>query len=109
MQRIEGVGLASVACYLSLHLDVLLPHNIFFLGEVQCHGQLYHPTVLNEQYLELCVKSGFNRIVGPSSRLEVLQDEVDTNPRYMGIELIGLNNALEIVHSLFLPLRLAHD
>ena len=103
MQLIEGVGLASVACYLSLYLNVPLPRDIIFLGEVHYHGGVHHPTLLDEHYLDFCVREGFSRIVGPVKRLQALNDLV-TLEQYQGIKLIGLNNALDIVYDLFMEL-----
>ena len=105
---IEGVGLASVACYLSMYLDVSLPRNMVFLGEVRCQGEIHHPMPMNEHYLDFCLREGFRRIVGPSSGLQVLRDVV-TKERYQGIELIELTNAKEIVPKVFEVLREAAD
>ena len=104
VQLIEGVGLASVACYLSMYLDVPLPRNMVFLGEVRYQGEIYHPVPMNEHYLDFCLREGFSRIVGPSSRLQVLRDVV-TKDRYEGIELIELTNVKDIVPKVFRLLR----
>ena len=104
MQSIEGVGLASVACYLSIYLKIPLPRDTIFLGEVHYYGGLFHPLAINDHYLDFCVKEGISRIVGPSSRMQVLLNTV-TQERYQGIELIELTNASEIVLKFFEVLR----
>ena len=104
MQMIEGVGLASVACYLSMYLDVPLPCNMVFLGVVRHQGEISHPMPMNEHYLDFCLREGFSRIVGPSSRLQVLRDVV-IEERYQGIELFELTDAKEIVPKVFEVLR----
>ena len=70
-----------------MYLDVSLPRDIVFLGEVRYQGEIYHPMPMNEHYLDFGLREGFTRIVGPSSRLQVLRDAV-TKDRYQGIELI---------------------
>ena len=102
------MGLASAACYLSLHLGVRLPHDVLFLGEVECRGGLNYPSPINKLYLDLCVENGFSRIVGMSTKLEALQDEIKKD-RYKGIQLIGLDNALDLLPQLFHPLKLERE
>ena len=89
-----------MACYLSLYLDVPLPSNTFFLGEVECRGQLNHPVPLNKHYLDFCLEEGFTRIVGSTQDLEAIR-ELAKQDCYAGIELIGLDLAIDIVPKLF--------
>ena len=89
-----------MACYLSVYLNVPLPRDIIFLGEVHNFGGLFHPLPVNNHYLDFCLEEGFTRIVGPSDRLQALRGAVNQAP-YQGIELIELNNAAEIVPELF--------
>ena len=105
-QMVEGVGLASVACYLAMYLDVHLPRDMVFLGEVRYQGGLCHPMPMDVHYLDFCLKEGFRRIVGPSDALLVLRDRVNEDP-YRAIELIELTNAKEIVPKVFQKLRQA--
>ena len=100
------MGLASVACYLSLYLDILLPRDTVFLGEVHYHGGIAHPEPMTDHYLDFCLREGFNIIVGPSDCMEDIRDVV-AEDRYQGITLIELDNAQEIVTKLFqlLPRR----
>ena len=94
--------MASVACYLSLYLNVPLPRDIIFLGAVHYDGGLLHPLPMNEHYLDFCVREGFRRIVGPTDDLAVLRDAVAKKECYRGkIELIGLDDASEIIPKLF--------
>ena len=101
---VGGVGLASLACYLSQYLGIPLPRDIIFLGKVECRGKLRHSLPVSKHYLDFCLEEGFTRIVGPSSDMNTLGG-LATDPRYQGIILTGLNNALEIVTEVFQPLR----
>ena len=98
------MGLASVACYLSLHLGIALPRDILFLGEVEWHGHINLDNPLNKVYLDLCLEAGFSVIVGPSANLAVLVEEAKKE-RYKGVKIIGLDNALDIVPKLCKALR----
>ena len=106
IQLIEGAGLASVACYLSMYLDVHLPRDMVFLGEVRFQGGLYHPMPMDVHYLDFCLKKGFRRVVGRSERLHVLRERLNEDP-YRAIELIELSNARELVPKVFEKLRQA--
>ena len=99
-QLVGGVGLSSLACFLSLYLNVPLPSDTLFLGEVECRGRISHPLPLNEHYLDLCLEEGFTRIVGSFKDLQVLEKLVEQD-RYSGIELIGLDRAIDIVPNFF--------
>ena len=87
-----------------MYLDVPLPRNMVFLGEVRYQGGITYSVPIDEHFLDFCLREGFSRIVGPSTRLQVLR-EVVTKERYQGIELIELTNAKEIVPKVFEVLR----
>ena len=96
----ESVGLATVACYLSIYFEAPLPHTTIFLGEVSPEARIYLPTLPTKEYLDLCIKEGFNWIVGPSNFVQAWHDYVKEAP-YQGLTITGLDTASDIVLKVF--------
>lgn len=91
-----------MACHLAMVLGVELPNDIVFLGEVGYDGNIIHPYQTHVHILDLCVKQGYSRIVGPSEEMTPLHEMITPTSPYSGvIEVILLDDAFELVTKVF--------